>query len=398
MNSLAPGLRATESSLARLRLYNFRNYQELELELGPGLNLFVGENAQGKTNLLEAVATLLLTRSPRAGTASELLRWGTDEAAIDGVLVGHTATETVSLRLRRLHETEPGTEVGEGASHRVSRTTSTDGNPIRPRDLIGRWPVVVFWPDDLHLVKAGPESRRRLLDVLVSQLDRQAADELIRYRRVVEQRNSLLRRLRLAGGGNPDHLSSFDDALVRHGASVHMARATLVNALAPLAAAAAVEISGSRDSLDIRYAPQSGDPGAEHADVMASLREALSRSRREEMARGMTLIGPHRDDVDYFVNGRSARASASQGQQRSAVLATKIAEVRLLRSRSQRTPIVLLDDVLSELDPGRRERLLAAVSSSGGAAQTLVTCSDTGQLNGETLRLFRVQQARVSPQ
>ena len=388
--------RGAESSLTRLRLYNFRNYPHLELELGPGLNLFVGENAQGKTNLLEAVATLLLTRSPRAGSASELLRWGTDQAAVDGVLVGHSASETVSLRLRRLSEAEPGKAVGDGSSHRISRTTSTDGNPIRPRDLIGRWPIVLFWPDDLHLVKAGPEARRHLLDVLVSQIDRQAADDLIRYRRVLEQRNALLRRLRRAGGGSPDHLSPFDDALVRHGASVQVARAALVRALAPLAAAAAAEISGSRDALEIVYAPRSGAPGAEHSEAMASLREALNRSRSEEMTRGMTVVGPHRDDVEYRVNGRSARTSASQGQQRSAVLATKIAEVRLLRSRSGRTPIVLLDDVLSELDPGRRQRLLAALSAAGEAAQTLVTCSDKGQLDGEPLRLFQVLQATVS--
>ena len=382
--------------LAQLRLLNFRNYAELSLPLGPGLNVFVGENAQGKTNLLEAVATLLLTRSPRTSSPAELLRWGSEEAAVDAVLERRSLSETLALRLRRIHDVDPAHPAGRDASSRISRTTTRDGHPIAPRDLIGRWPVVLFWPDDLQLVKAGPEARRRLLDVLVSQLDRAAADELIRYRRVLEQRNSLLRRLH-EGGGLADQLRPFDDALIRHGAAVQVARTELVGALAPLAGAAMVEISESADSLELRYAPQCGEASADREEVMGALRGALMRARAEELARSTSVVGPHRDDLEFLLNGRPARSTASQGQQRSAVLATKIAEVRLVGARAERMPLLLLDDVLSELDPARREHLLSALSGRDEAPQTMVTCSDEYQFGSHPSRRFLVRQGTVVP-
>jgi DNA replication and repair protein RecF len=383
--------------LAHLRLFNFRNYAELDLQLGPGLNVFVGENAQGKTNLLEAVATLLLTRSPRTSNTAELLRWGTMETAVDAVLVHRTLTESLALRLHRVHDAEPLRPSSPDSPFRISRTISTDGHPIAPRDLLGRWPVVLFWPDDLQLVKAGPEARRRLLDVLVAQLDRAAADELIRYRRVLDQRNSLLRHLRATGSDDPDHLRPFDDALVRHGASVQLARTGLIRALAPLAASAITEISDSMDSLDLRYLPHCGEPCDDRDEVISILRRELVHAHGEELARGTTTVGPHRDDFAFILNDRPARSTASQGQQRSAVLATKIAEVRLVHSRCERMPLLLLDDVLSELDPTRRERLLAALSSPDGTPQTLMTCSEDNQLNRHPSHRFLVQQGTVIP-
>jgi len=394
MTPPGPASSAEAGGLTHLRLYNFRNYAELNLPLGPGLNVFAGENAQGKTNLLEAVATLLLTKSPRTSIPAELLRWGSEEAAVDAVLGRRSLSETLALRLRRTRDAEPTGPPGRDATPRISRTTTRDGHPIAPRDLIGRWPVVLFWPDDLQLVKAGPEARRRLLDILVSQLDRAAADELIRYRRVLEQRNSLLRRLH-DGGGPPDQLRPFDDALLRHGAAVQVARTELVGALAPLAAAAMAEISEAADSLELRYTPQSGAASDDREQVLAALTSALARARGEELARGTSVVGPHRDDLEFVLNGRPARSTASQGQQRSAVLATKIAEVRLVGARAERMPILLLDDVLSELDPARREHLLSALSARGELPQTMVTCSDEYPFGAHPSRRFLVRQGTV---
>ena len=394
MTPPGPPSSAEAGGLPPLRLYNFRNYAELNLPLGPGLNVFVGENAQGKTNLLEAVATLLLTRSPRTSTPAELLRWGAEETAVDAVLGRGPLSETLALRLRRTSDADLPGAAGRDASPRISRTTTRDGHPIAARDLIGRWPVVLFWPDDLQLVKAGPEARRRLLDILVSQLDRAAADELIRYRRVLEQRNSLLRRLH-DGGGPLDQLRPFDDALLRHGAAIQVARTALVGALAPLAAEAMAEISEAADSLELRYAPQSGVASGDRDQVLAALSSALARARSEELARGTSVVGPHRDDLEFVLNGRPARSAASQGQQRSAVLATKIAEVRLVGARAERMPILLLDDVLSELDPARREHLLSALSARGEVPQTMVTCSDDYPFGAHPSRHFLVRQGTV---
>lgn len=384
-----------EGGLASLRLFNFRNYAELSLRLEPGLNVFVGENAQGKTNLLEAVATLLLTRSPRTTTAAELLRWGADEAAVDAVLIRGMLSESLALRLRRVREPDAGPAEAVDAPARIARTTSCDGHPIAPRELLGRWPVVLFWPDDLQLVKAGPEARRRLLDVLLAQLDRGAADELVRYRRVLEQRNSLLRRLHLEGGDAPDHLRTFDDALVRHGAAVRVARTGLVRKLGPLAAAAMAEISDAADTLELRYVPHRATASDDPEEAGAALRRALARSHPEELARGTTVVGPHRDDMEYVLNDRAARSTSSQGQQRSAVLATKIAEVRLVGEVCGRKPLLLLDDVLSELDPARRERLLGALASGDGAPQTMVTCSEESLFGERRSRRFLVRQGTV---
>jgi DNA replication and repair protein RecF len=395
MTPPGPASSAEAGGLTHLRLYNFRNYAELNLPLGPGLNVFVGENAQGKTNLLEAVATLLLTRSPRTSTPAELLRWGAEETAVDAVLGRGPLSETLALRLRRTRDADLTGAAERDASARISRTTTRDGHPIAARDLIGRWPVVLFWPDDLQLVKAGPEARRRLLDILVSQLDRGIADELIRYRRVLEQRNSLLRRLH-DGGGPADQLRPFNDALLRHGAAIQVARTELVGALAPLAAEAMAEISEAADSLELRYAPQSGVASGDREQVLAALSSALARARSEELARGTSVVGPHRDDLEFVLNGRPARSAASQGQQRSAVLATKIAEVRLVGARAERMPILLLDDVLSELDPARREHLLSALFARGEAPQTMVTCSDDYPFGAHPSRHFLVRQGTVS--
>jgi DNA replication and repair protein RecF len=387
-----PSPSRAEGRLSRLRLFNFRNYVDLELELDPGLNVFVGENAQGKTNLLEAVATLLLTRSPRAANMAELLRWGAEEAAVDAELTRGSLSEALALRLRLR---DAAVDVDPGERVRVSRSTSRDGHPISPRELLGRWPVVLFWPDDLQLVKAGPEARRRLLDVLVAQLDRSAADELLRYRRTLEQRNALLRRLQAGDGTAAGELHPFDDALVHHGASVQLARARLVRELAPLAAAALAEITDSSDTLELRYAPHSGEPSEEREVVVSALAAALRRAQREEVARGTTVVGPHRDDLDFVLNGRSARVIGSQGQQRSSVLATKIAEVRLVRERSGRMPLLLLDDVLSELDPARRERLLSALSVPEDVPQTLVTSADENVVGAHRARRFVVRSGSV---
>ena len=226
------------------------------------------------------MATLLLTRSPRTTIAGELLRWGADEAAVDALLVRGTLSESLALRLRRVREPGPIPPIPSSSPTRIARTTSSDGHPIAPRDLLGRWPVVLFWPDDLQLVKAGPEARRRLLDVLLSQLDRGAADELVRYRRVLEQRNSLLRRLHLEGGDAPDHLRTFDDALVLHGAGVRVARTGLVRTLGPLAAAAMAEISDAADALEMRYVPHGATATDDREEAMAALRRTLARRSR----------------------------------------------------------------------------------------------------------------------
>jgi DNA replication and repair protein RecF len=348
-------------SVLRLRLHHFRNYAEVTVHLGPGLNVIAGSNAQGKTNLLEAVATLALTRSPRAATSADLLMWGSDRCQVDAGVVRGAMENELAVRFER-----------SDGSERITRTTTVDGKPRQARALLGVCPVVLFWPDDLQLVKSGPESRRRLLDTLLSQLDHRAANHLVRYRRVLEQRNALLHRIRAEGTGR-GALAGFTQELAHHGARIVVARMRLVTALTPLAAAALHHLSGGRERLDLRYVSTVGVADTEE-DVEGVMLDTLERRRHDEEARGMTLVGPHRDDLDILLDARPARHTASQGQQRSIVLACKLAEMRHVADVTGYAPVVLLDDVLSELDRGRRADLLTALA--GGVQQVLVTTTE----------------------
>lgn len=358
-----PAVAEGACSLDRLRLYRFRNYAEQSVDLGPRLNLIGGRNAQGKTNLLEAVATLLLTRSPRAAVAGDVVRWHCDEALVEATVRRPAADRTLAVRFRRDPE-----------SGRVSRTASVDGSPRPARELLGLCPVVLFWPEDLQLVKAGPDGRRRLLDVVLSQLDARAATDLVRYRHILEQRNSLLRQVR-AGSANAAELPGFTTELVACGARIQVMRAELVRELAPHAAEVLGQISGGDEVLDLRYIPDGGMVATDdRVAAESALLATLARRREEEVQRGLTLAGPHRDDLELLIDGRPARSAASQGQQRSIVLAVKLAEVRHIARRAGVMPVLLLDDVLSELDPGRRRDLLAGLAAAG--LQTLITSSE----------------------
>ncbi|MBV9101479.1 MAG: DNA replication/repair protein RecF [Candidatus Dormibacteraeota bacterium] len=349
-------------TVARLRLHNFRNYHEATLHLEPGLTVISGRNAQGKTNLLEAVATLALTRSPRAVTAADLLRWGTNGAQVEADILRPGGPAALALRLE------------QPATGTIARRTLVDGKPRAARAVLGLCPVVLFWPDDLQLVKAGPEGRRRLLDVLLAQLDGRAASHLLRYRRVLEQRNALLHRLR-ADGGSPAALHGFTRELAHHGARVLVARNQLASKLAPLAAAAMSDLSGGDDTLSIRYAASHGGDLADDDAAERDLLAALERRTPDEIARGVTLVGPHRDDLVLSLGGREARYTASQGQQRSIVLACKIAEMRHVAEEKGMSPVVMLDDVVSELDAPRRRHLLSTLAAAP-AQQVLLTSTE----------------------
>lgn len=333
------------------------------MRFGPGLNVIHGQNAQGKTNLLEAIATLALTRSPRTTSSGDLLLWSEDAALAEADVARPPADVTLSVRFQR-----------DASTGRVSRVTSVDGKPRPARGVLGVCPVVLFWPEDLALVRGGPDGRRRFLDVILAQTDPQAVAHMSRYRRVLEQRNALLHQLRL-GGGARDSLNSFTGELAHHGAWLEVARSRLVEVLAPLAELSLHDLSGHRERISLHYAPghASSIPDTVEAAeevLLGTLRERAS----EEIARGITLAGPHRDDLVFDLDGRAARGTASQGQQRSIVLACKLAEVRYLQDAAGVAPVILLDDVLSELDPARRGSLLALLAQ--GRHQVLVTATE----------------------
>ncbi len=376
--------------LAQLRLFAFRGHQDLRLELGPGLTVIHGPNGQGKTTLLEGIAVLALTQSPLAGSLADCLAWGAPAMRLSAAVAGRRGPVAVDLRCDR-------TEAGPV---RLRRRYRVDGHPTAARAVLGRLRVVCFWPDDLGLVKGPAGGRRRLLDVAISQSDPGYSEAGVRYRRALEQRNAALRQAR--DGGPPLAYQAWDGALLDSGASLIAARADFVAALAPLAPAALREV-GETGALGLAYRPALAGadaraaPPADRAEARERLADGLLRGGPADRARAQTLVGPHRDEVEMTLDGRPARAFASQGQQRSIVLAVKVAEVRHHREASGEEPVLLLDDVLSELDPERQGALLRILAGEGPALQTLLTVAGEGPHVPSGARHLRMDGGRVRP-
>ena len=357
--------------LRRLELRNHRNYAYLNLTPGPGVNVFIGANGQGKTNLLEAVAMLALSASPRARREAEL--------------VG-----PVSLASRIEAQVESGGSSLELAialhvdGERARRVIDVDGVRRRAFDLPGKFRVTLFWPDDLGLVKAGAEQRRRFLNQMLVQVEPGYARALAGLKRVLEQRNSLLKRM-AAGEGDGGTLETWDAEFARVGGEISSARAAAVLELAPEAARYHSEIAPG-ESLEIVY---QGPP----EDLAAAVHNSLA----EDLRRGTTSVGPHRDDLRVLLGGQEARAYASQGQQRTAVVSLKLAEASLLAARTGERPVLLLDDVLSELDGARRMALLRQV---GGGGQVIITSVEASPFPADLIseaKLWTVEGGKIEP-
>ena len=346
--------------LRRLRLRNHRNYSQLDLAPGEGVNVFIGPNGQGKTNLLEAVAMLALSSSPRARREHELVGPVGSGSRIEAEVAAGTTVRELSISL-------------DVEDERTRRTIEVDGKRRRSFDLPGHFRVTLFWPDDLGLVKAGPETRRRFLNQLLVQVEPGYARALAGLRRVLEQRNSLLKRIASGEGG--DTLEAWDEELVRVGMEIVDARAQAVRELEPEAARCHAQIA-SGERLEIAY---EGPP--------ADLAVAVHNSRSEDLRRGVTSVGPHRDDLRIVLEGQDARSYASQGQQRTAVVSLKLAEAALIQNRTGERPVLLLDDVLSELDGERRAALLKEVAAGG---QVIVTSVESGPFPPDLIAQARV--------
>jgi DNA replication and repair protein RecF len=371
--------------LANVSLFDFRNYAELELTLERSATVFFGGNAQGKTNLLEAVALSALTRSPRTQQAAELVRFGQPAARVTCGVQSDAGLKELEVRI----------SVSAAAPSRASRRFTVNGIAKRSTDMMGSLRVVLFWPDDLQLVKGPGEGRRRFLNTLLSQIDPDHARELTRYGHLLEQRNALLRAIR--EGRQPiDGLDYWTNALAESGAAIMVERQRRLLELQPIAAAFHRELSDDRERLDLRYRPAGVRIGEAPLELVSEqLKLAMRDARDEEIGRGQTAVGPQRDDIEVWLDEHEARLFASQGQQRSAVLSLKLAELHYLAEVTGEQPVLLLDDVMSELDPARRERLLAALQPG---PQALITAADLNDLPKSILEratVFRVDQGAI---
>ena len=333
--------------------------------------MFIGANGQGKTNLLEAVAMLALSSSPRARRESELVGPVGPGSRIEAEVEAGPLTRELAITL---------SVEGE----RTKRAIEVDGARRRAFDLPGNFRVTLFWPDDLGLVKAGPELRRRFLNQMLVQVEPGYARALAGLRRVLEQRNSLLKRI-ASGEGGVETLEAWDVELVRVGTEIVDARARATAELEPAAARRHRQIAAG-EGLEIRY---QGPP--------ENLAEAVHNSRPEDLRRGSTSVGPHRDDLLVLLDGQEARSFASQGQQRTAVVSLKLAEAALIENRTGESPVLLLDDVLSELDGERRAALLHDVAEGG---QVVITSVEAGPFPSELISramVWTVERGTIQP-
>jgi len=359
--------------ISRIELQNFRNYADLEVELGPGLNLFVGDNAQGKSNLLEAIYLLSTLRSSRASTDSDLVRREVIETEFPIARLVCDAQRQAGLVQLEVAVVGRGPQGSERAGKRVR----VNGVVKRASEAVGELAAVLFTTLDIEIVAGPPLMRRRYLDMMISQVDRGYLRAMQRYSRVLPQRNSLLKRIQ-AGDASAAELSFWDQELAHQGGIIFTSRSNALAGVVPAAAEQMAKLSDGRERLDITYKPALGalrdvDSPLDSEGWIQRTLSVLADSRSKEIGAGTTLYGPHRDDFEVEIDGLAAGAFGSRGQQRTAALALRVAEATYLRDSLGDGPVVLLDDILSELDAGRRKGVLDFL---GQFQQVLVTTSE----------------------
>jgi DNA replication and repair protein RecF len=399
--------------LRSLQLINYRNFRRLSLTLGDGPTVIVGENAQGKSNLVEAIELLATTKSVRAGTDRELVNWAVAQPSPDGLPIAEpfarisavVARERAELHADVLLRLSEATD--EGGNPTVSKVFRLNGLPRRALEFVGEINVVSFSPEDVTLVAGPPSGRRRYLDITNTQMSARYVRTLQRYGKVVEQRNSLLRTLRESGQTGPS-LVVWNQELATNAAFLVQERARSVHELGERADRWFKELGGWGQRLEIRYRPALGGlegqleiPPAEFdgslGRIHSLLLEALARVEPRERAAGVSLVGPHRDDLSFVVEGVDLNVYGSRGQQRLAALALKLGEVDVLQQRVGSRPILLLDDVLSELDE-RKQRAVVRVASAAG--QTILTMTSPELLERNPLpdaNVFQLEAGVISP-
>jgi DNA replication and repair protein RecF len=350
--------------IEQLRLADLRAYASLELVFGPGAQLVWGPNAAGKTSLIEAMVVLARGGSHRTTTDSELIRWGADVARIEG----RTGSGVVEVALVR-----PGSEAAASGARKRIRV---NGVARRAASLNEKLRVVLFAPEDMLLVAGSPSLRRSTVDQLATTLVHGYSAELATYGRALQQRNSLLRAIRDETASR-EELRYWDTPFLDAGGAVVAARHTLLARLATPLAAAHAEIAPDEAAAgELRLEYLTNAPAGPDETPRDALARRLRETAEKELWNGTTLIGPHRDDVAFVMGGRDLAAFASRGQQRTAILALKLAELDLVTGHDGRPPLLLLDDVFSELDPARRAHLVRRIAELPQAFVTTTTTAD----------------------
>jgi len=361
--------------LKKLRLKNFRNYGELSLDFYNGINIFYGENAQGKTNILEALYIFSSSKSHRGVKDKDLIKFGCDKSEAEIEFVSQTREQSA---LYNIYDSKNKKLFINGIEQKKLKA------------LFGIFTTVIFSPEDLNLIKEGPEERRRFLDTDISQIRPDYYNLLKDYKKLIFSKNNLLKSENI----NRDLLLVYNEKLALLAAKIIVHRLRFTERISELSSLALFYISDKKEKIEIKYIPGFNK---EFDLSVKSIREALlnelSEVMEEEIKKGVSLIGPHRDDISFFLNGMDAKLYCSQGQQRSVILSLKLAEYEFMKEVMGEPPILLLDDILSELDLKRQNKLLNFIREN----QTIITCTDKDLYNKikYPLKSYQVKNGEV---
>ncbi|MCL0330174.1 DNA replication/repair protein RecF [Apilactobacillus xinyiensis] len=367
--------------ITTLQLRKFRNYEDVSIEFNSGVNVLLGNNAQGKTNLLESIYVLALTKSHRTANNKELISWHNDYAQLKGVIKKHLGNVNLEIDLGK-----------KGKKAKVNYLEQA-----KLSSYIGNLNVILFAPEDLSIVKGSPSVRRKFMDTEFSQISSQYLYNTTQYKKILKQRNNYLKKIQYSGKKDEIYLEVISKQLANFGSKIIFQRLNLLKKLENWAKSIHSEISQNMEELTFKYLTSvelKNLPSRER--IYEMLLASLMQNQDKEIHQGTTLYGPHRDDVQFLIDKRNVQTFGSQGQQRTTALSLKLSEIDLMKEETGEYPILLLDDVLSELDDGRQTHLLNAIQNK---VQTFIT---TTSLNGMTKDLaekpaiFNINNGKLS--
>lgn len=366
--------------IERLGLTNYRNYEKLDLSFSSKINVLIGENAQGKTNIMEAIYVLSMAKSHRTSNDRELIRWDQEYGKIEGDVQRKYGRLPLELIISK-----------KGKRARVNHLEQN-----RLSLYIGQLNVVMFAPEDLNLVKGSPSVRRRFLDMEIGQISPVYLHDLLTFQKVLKQRNAILKENRGKLNYKDVMFDVYTEQYIQVAIQIIRKRFYFMELLQKWAEPIHKGISRGMETLKVSYGTLKGlDSGQTKEEMESVLEERLLEMRTRELERGLTLIGPHRDDLHFYVNGYDIQTFGSQGQQRTTALSLKLAEIELVKQEVGEAPVLLLDDVLSELDDYRQSHLLNTIQ---GEVQTFVTTTNIAGIDHETIRqadIFDVTAGKV---
>lgn len=361
-----------------IKLINYRNYRSLDITLNPKLNIFLGNNAQGKTNLLESIYIAAMGKSYRTNKDKELINLRKNQAYIAVDVVKEDFNKKIEVKLDRENQ-------------KKARVNKVEVDKIS--ELYGILNVVIFSPEDLSLVKDGPSGRRNFLDNEISQIRPKYRYNLNRYNKILNQRNNLLKRIAIEKS-KVRLLDIWDEQLVSIGTELLINRIEFLNKLSTISKDIQRKISGNLEEMKLEYLSSFRIDNVDYDTIKDKFGKILKENVKEDIKRGSTKYGPHRDDIGIFVNNMDIRIFGSQGQQRTAALSLKLAEVELIKWEVGEYPVLLLDDVLSELDQNRRKYLVSSFKD----IQTIITTTDDldiNEFNNINKSIFNIRSGMV---